>query len=180
MHYLARGNLQACDRPVYKGLGPLDRVEILWNQPRSAIFSPANALWEQSLHLANAIRIINSYSIWKVCRGCLMWAFQLQATLLQFFTYSGITRLDIFPIKWLMQSKKTVGQTTLQCYGNYSEMTHASDTLATKFSNGVALMTFVGFPSFRDDLLVTNPKRVQTGIDKKACNCLLLKVWENK
>lgn len=27
-----------------------------------------------------------------------------------------------------------------------------------------------------DDLLVTNPKRVQTGIDKKACNCLLLKV----
>lgn len=27
-----------------------------------------------------------------------------------------------------------------------------------------------------DDLLVTNPKRVQDGIDKKACNCLLLKV----
>ncbi|KAL5013372.1 hypothetical protein ScPMuIL_007642 [Solemya velum] len=27
-----------------------------------------------------------------------------------------------------------------------------------------------------DDLLVTNPKRVQTGLDKKACNCLLLKV----
>ena len=29
---------------------------------------------------------------------------------------------------------------------------------------------------YRDDLLVTNPKRVQTGIDKKACNALLLKV----
>lgn len=29
---------------------------------------------------------------------------------------------------------------------------------------------------FRDDLLVTNPKRVQKGIDVKACNCLLLKV----
>ena len=29
---------------------------------------------------------------------------------------------------------------------------------------------------FSDDLLVTNPTRVQTGIDKKACNCLLLKV----
>ena len=28
----------------------------------------------------------------------------------------------------------------------------------------------------RDDLLVTNPTRVQTGIDKKACNALLLKV----
>ncbi|CAC5382156.1 unnamed protein product [Mytilus coruscus] len=27
-----------------------------------------------------------------------------------------------------------------------------------------------------DDLLVTNPKRVQKGIDIKACNCLLLKV----
>jgi enolase len=27
-----------------------------------------------------------------------------------------------------------------------------------------------------DDLLVTNPKRIQTGIDKKACNALLLKV----
>lgn len=27
-----------------------------------------------------------------------------------------------------------------------------------------------------DDLTVTNPKRIQTGIDKKACNCLLLKV----
>lgn len=27
-----------------------------------------------------------------------------------------------------------------------------------------------------DDLTVTNPKRIQTAIDKKACNCLLLKV----
>jgi len=27
-----------------------------------------------------------------------------------------------------------------------------------------------------DDLTVTNPKRVQEGIDRKACNCLLLKV----
>jgi enolase len=27
-----------------------------------------------------------------------------------------------------------------------------------------------------DDLLVTNPKRVRMGIEKKACNCLLLKV----
>ena len=27
-----------------------------------------------------------------------------------------------------------------------------------------------------DDLLVTNPKRVKQGIEKKACNCLLLKV----
>ncbi len=27
-----------------------------------------------------------------------------------------------------------------------------------------------------DDLLVTNPKRVKTGIDQKLCNALLLKV----
>ena len=27
-----------------------------------------------------------------------------------------------------------------------------------------------------DDLLVTNPSRIQNGIDKNACNCLLLKV----
>ena len=27
-----------------------------------------------------------------------------------------------------------------------------------------------------DDLLVTNPKRVKEGIDKKLCNALLLKV----
>jgi len=27
-----------------------------------------------------------------------------------------------------------------------------------------------------DDLLVTNPTRIQTGIEKKACNALLLKV----
>ena len=27
-----------------------------------------------------------------------------------------------------------------------------------------------------DDLLVTNPKRVATGLEKKACNALLLKV----
>jgi len=37
--------------------------------------------------------------------------------------------------------------------------------------NGAVDIQLVG-----DDLLVTNPKRVQTGIDKKACNCLLLKV----
>ena len=30
-----------------------------------------------------------------------------------------------------------------------------------------------------DDLLVTNPKRVQTAIEKKACNALLLKVRTN-
>jgi enolase len=27
-----------------------------------------------------------------------------------------------------------------------------------------------------DDLTVTNPKRIDTAVEKKACNCLLLKV----
>jgi enolase len=37
--------------------------------------------------------------------------------------------------------------------------------------NGENICQIVG-----DDLLVTNPERVQTAIDKKACNALLLKV----
>ena len=39
-----------------------------------------------------------------------------------------------------------------------------------------ALTAKAGIQIVGDDLTVTNPKRVQTGIDKKACNCLLLKV----
>lgn len=37
--------------------------------------------------------------------------------------------------------------------------------------NGAVSIQLVG-----DDLTVTNPKRVREAIDKKACNCLLLKV----
>ncbi|XP_014673770.1 PREDICTED: enolase-like [Priapulus caudatus] len=39
-----------------------------------------------------------------------------------------------------------------------------------------ALMATVKIQLVGDDLTVTNPKRIQTAIDKKACNCLLLKV----
>lgn len=34
----------------------------------------------------------------------------------------------------------------------------------------------VDFQVVGDDLTVTNPKRIQTAVEKKACNCLLLKV----
>ncbi len=34
---------------IYEGVGPLERVKILRNQPKMASFSPANALQEQSL-----------------------------------------------------------------------------------------------------------------------------------
>ncbi|XP_020379475.1 beta-enolase [Rhincodon typus] len=40
----------------------------------------------------------------------------------------------------------------------------------SKFTDSVSIQ-IVG-----DDLTVTNPKRIQTAVDKKACNCLLLKV----
>ncbi|XP_043538056.1 beta-enolase [Chiloscyllium plagiosum] len=40
----------------------------------------------------------------------------------------------------------------------------------SKFTSSVSIQ-IVG-----DDLTVTNPKRIQTAVDKKACNCLLLKV----
>ncbi len=38
---------------IYEGVGPLERVKILRNQPTMASFSPANALWEQSLNCWN-------------------------------------------------------------------------------------------------------------------------------
>ncbi|BFZ23013.1 hypothetical protein BsWGS_26052 [Bradybaena similaris] len=41
---------------------------------------------------------------------------------------------------------------------------------------GKLLTTMAGVQIVGDDLLVTNPKRVQKGIDNKACNALLLKV----
>jgi enolase len=50
----------------------------------------------------------------------------------------------------------------------------------TKFLASDNTLQLVG-----DDLTVTNPKRIQTAIEKKACNCLLLKVnqigsvWES-
>ena len=40
----------------------------------------------------------------------------------------------------------------------------------------VFILQFLLYSHCRDDLLVTNPKRVQKGIDIKACNALLLKV----
>lgn len=40
----------------------------------------------------------------------------------------------------------------------------------TKFTGSVDIQ-IVG-----DDLTVTNPKRIQQAVEKKACNCLLLKV----
>lgn len=40
----------------------------------------------------------------------------------------------------------------------------------TKFTSSVDIQ-IVG-----DDLTVTNPKRIQQAVEKKACNCLLLKV----
>ena len=52
----------------------------------------------------------------------------------------------------------------LSLYNSYSGYTHFTERVGKETQ-------VVG-----DDLLVTNPTRIQTGIDKKACNALLLKV----
>ena len=44
------------------------------------------------------------------------------------------------------------------------------------WDNWSALTAATSIQIVGDDLLVTNPKRIKTGIDKKACNALLLKV----
>ena len=44
------------------------------------------------------------------------------------------------------------------------------------WENWTALTAATSIQIVGDDLLVTNPKRIKTGIEKKACNALLLKV----
>lgn len=44
------------------------------------------------------------------------------------------------------------------------------------WANWVDLTSKAGIQIVGDDLTVTNPKRIKTAIEKKACNCLLLKV----
>jgi len=44
------------------------------------------------------------------------------------------------------------------------------------WENWSSLMTQTDIQLVGDDLTVTNPKRIQTAVEKKACNCLLLKV----
>lgn len=45
------------------------------------------------------------------------------------------------------------------------------------WENWSSFMTSNKIQLVGDDLTVTNPKRIQTAIEKKACNCLLLKVF---
>lgn len=44
------------------------------------------------------------------------------------------------------------------------------------WSSWASLQSLVDIQLVGDDLLVTNPKRIAEGIEKKACNALLLKV----
>ncbi|KAJ8266205.1 hypothetical protein GJAV_G00127700 [Gymnothorax javanicus] len=44
------------------------------------------------------------------------------------------------------------------------------------WENWTQFTSSVGIQIVGDDLTVTNPKRIQTAVEKKACNCLLLKV----
>jgi enolase len=45
-----------------------------------------------------------------------------------------------------------------------------------QWDHWVDFQSKVDIQTVGDDLTVTNPKRIQTAIDRKACNCLLLKV----
>jgi enolase len=45
-----------------------------------------------------------------------------------------------------------------------------------QWEHWVDFQSKVDIQTVGDDLTVTNPKRIQTAIDRKACNCLLLKV----
>ena len=53
---------------IYEGVGPLERVKILRNQPKMASFSPANALWEQSLFLSVCLDLTKIQTRQKVAR----------------------------------------------------------------------------------------------------------------
>jgi len=44
------------------------------------------------------------------------------------------------------------------------------------WENWTKMTAGTGIQIVGDDLTVTNPKRIQTAVEKKACNCLLLKV----
>jgi len=55
-------------------------------------------------------------------------------------------------------------------------MFHLLLSLFNTCFSSLALMIWNIFFCFSDDLTVTNPKRVREAIEKKACNCLLLKV----
>ena len=62
---------------------------------------------------------------------------------------------------------KLNSETDIQIVGDVRKL-HTFSANGSQFS--------LYFVRFKQDLTVTNPKRIQMAVDKKACNCLLLKV----
>ena len=78
------------------------------------------------------------------------------------------------PSKWLS------GQQLIDLYSefiaNYPIVTIEDAFDQDDWDNWAAFTKTTDIQIVGDDLLVTNPKRIKTGIEKKACNALLLKV----
>jgi len=78
------------------------------------------------------------------------------------------------PATWLSSDKLT--ELYMDFIANYPVTSIEDPFDQDDWAAYTKMCTMTDIQIVGDDLLVTNPKRVQTGIDKKACNALLLKV----
>eukprot|EP00118_Oscarella_pearsei_P024951 m.307194 g.307194 ORF g.307194 m.307194 type:complete len:437 (+) comp42000_c0_seq1:84-1394(+) len=81
---------------------------------------------------------------------------------------------DSDPTKWV--SSDQLKQLYLDFVKNYPVVSIEDPFDQDDWSGWSSLTGDVDIQIVADDLTVTNPKRIQTAIDKKAANCLLLKV----
>ncbi len=91
---------------MYEGVGPLERDEILRNQPKMASFSPANALWEHSLqstrgmHLTDTAELSVTISRIVTCHlrvGSWFYVHDIPFTIKAQIQFQGLSRIYIFP-----------------------------------------------------------------------------------
>ncbi len=78
------------------------------------------------------------------------------------------------PSKWL--TGKELGSLYHEFIDNYPIVTIEDCFDQDDWDNWTEFTASTDIQIVGDDLLVTNPKRIKTGIEKKACNALLLKV----
>ncbi len=78
------------------------------------------------------------------------------------------------PSKWL--TGKELGSLYREFIANYPIVTIEDCFDQDDWENWTEFTASTDIQIVGDDLLVTNPKRIKTGIEKKACNALLLKV----
>lgn len=76
--------------------------------------------------------------------------------------------------KWL--SGKELGDLYQDFIKHYPIVSIEDVFAEDDWSNWSAFTNSVGIQIVGDDLTVTNPKRIQSAIEQKSCNCLLLKV----